>query len=127
MVGFAIFVLCSGTIANNSGPLLPPPERSGAQTRKVRWHSGPMLIMPWLYVISAAVSASAAGVATVVDSGGPTAVAAGRYGPMCLVGVIRVPVGPACAEALLLWAGSAVGRTGVVVVDVACVAIVTLP
>ena len=83
-----------------------------------------------------AVSVSAAGVAAVVDSGGPAvvaaggpaAVAAGGCGLVCLVGVIPVPVGPACAEALLLlWAGSAFARTGVVVVDVACVAIVTLP
>ena len=91
-----------------------------------------MLIMPWPKVISVAVNVFAAGVAAVVDSGGPTvvaaggptAVAAGGCGSVCLVGVIPVP---ACAEALLLWAGSAVARTGVVVVDVACVAIVTLP
>ena len=113
----------------------PPKGQVRTQTRQVRWHSGLMLIMPWPKVISVAVSVSAAGVAAVVDSGGPAvvaaggpaAVAAGGCGSVCLVCVIPVPVGPACAEALLLWAGSAFARTGVVVVDVACVAIVTLP
>ena len=79
--------------------------------------------MPWPKVISVAASGSAARVTAVVDSGCPTVVAAGYlaaaaaggYVPMCLVGGVAVPVGPARAEALLLWAGSACARTCVVI------------